>query len=280
MTLLELRGVSKSFPGVHALYDVETGEVHALIGENGAGKSTLIKLLSGVYERDSGSIRFRGDTINFSSPYESQQAGIRTLFQEFNLLPKLTVAENIFLGSESRYRWMPLINWKAMQQEARHILDELELDISPDMPVQALNVAEQQMVELAKMLRSQATLLIMDKPTATLSQPEVLTLFRLIRRIKARGVGIIYVSHRLDDVMTIADRATILRDGRQVVTVDIAESSVKALAQLMSGRPLMVRASRLKPFVGVERCCVLNISRARRCFKRCHFAYAKARSWA
>jgi ribose transport system ATP-binding protein len=265
MALLELRGVSKSFPGVHALhevdFDVKAGEVHALIGENGAGKSTLIKLLSGVYQRDSGRIRFRDALVDFVSPHESQQAGIRTLFQEFNLLPELTVAENIFLGSEPRYRWMPLINWKVMQQEARHILDELELNIAPDTRVQALSVAEQQMVELAKMLRAQATLLIMDEPTATLSQPEVLTLFRLMRRIKARGVGIIYVSHRLDEVMTIADRATILRDGRQVVTVDIAESSVKDLAQLMSGRPIMARASRPKPFVGAEVLRAENLTR-------------------
>jgi ABC-type sugar transport system ATPase subunit len=256
MTLLELRGVSKSFPGVNALYDVDfdvnAGEVHALIGENGAGKSTLIKLLSGVYERDSGQIRFHEAEVDFSSPHESQQAGIRTLFQEFNLLPQLTVAENIFLGSEPRFRWLPLINWTAMQREARHILDELDLNIAPDTPVQALSVAQQQMVELAKMLHAQATLLIMDEPTATLSQPEVLTLFRLIRRIKAHGVGIIYVSHRLDEVMTIADRITILRDGRHVETVTVAESSIEGLAQRMSGRPLTARTLHPPRFTGAE----------------------------
>ncbi|HEX2621712.1 MAG TPA: sugar ABC transporter ATP-binding protein, partial [Phototrophicaceae bacterium] len=239
MALLELRGVSKSFPGVQALRQVdlavEAGEVHALIGENGAGKSTLIKLLSGVYERDAGSIRFQDTPVNFGSPHESQQAGIRTLYQEFNLLPQLTVAENIFLGAEPHLRWLPLINWSQMQHQTTELLDMLGLDLQPRTRVSKLSVAEQQMVELAKMLHTHASLLIMDEPTATLSQPEVATLFKLINRIKARGVGIIYISHRLDEVLAIADRATILRDGRRVVTVDVADSSVDLLSHLMSG---------------------------------------------
>ena len=265
MALLELRRVSKSFPGVHALrhidLDVEAGEVHAILGENGAGKSTLIKLLSGVYERDSGSIRFHDEMVNFDSPQESQRAGIRTLHQEFNLLPQLTVAENIFLGSEPRYRWLPFINWREMQRSARDTLDMLGLSIAPDTPVYKLSVAQQQMVELAKMLHTRANLLIMDEPTATLSQPEISTLFSLIHRIKAHGVGVIYVTHRLDEVMSIADRATILRDGRRVVTIDMADTSVEMVEHLMSGLSTPARTFRTHKSLGKEVLRAENLSR-------------------
>lgn len=241
MALLELRKVSKAFPGVQALnqvdMDVRAGEVHALIGENGAGKSTLIKLLSGVYGLDSGAIYFDGCEATFNSPQESQRAGIRTLYQEPNLLPRLSVAENIFLGDEPRLKWLPLIDWHQMRVQAARLLDMLGLSIPPETPVSALSVAEQQMIELAKTLHVRARLLIMDEPTATLSRREVDILFRVIRVIKAQGIGVVFVSHRLDEVLEIADRATILRDGRRVTTVDIVDSSLDQLVRLISGRP-------------------------------------------
>lgn len=241
MALLELRKVSKAFPGVQALFqvdlDVQAGEVHALIGENGAGKSTLIKLLSGVYTRDSGTVSFDGREASFSTPQESQRVGIRTLYQETNLLPQLTVAENIYLGDEPRLKWLPLIDWREMRRGAADLLGLLKLDIEPDTPVCDLSVAEQQMIELAKALHVQARLLIMDEPTATLSRREVDTLFRLIRLIKTQGIAIIFVSHRLDEVLEIADRATILRDGRRVTTLDVSDATLDQLVRLISGKP-------------------------------------------
>jgi ribose transport system ATP-binding protein len=256
MALLELRRVAKSFPGVQALahvdLDVEAGEVHALIGENGAGKSTLIKLLGGVYAPDGGTIRFDGAEIAFASPHDSQQAGIHALYQEFNLLPQLTVAENIFLGAEPRFKSLPFIDWGKMRRQSQHVLELLGLHLDPGMHVSELSVAEQQMVELAKTLHAQPKLLIMDEPTSSLSQREVETLFRLIRRIKARGIGVIYISHRLDEVLDIADRITILRDGRRIATVNAADCTVDQLARLMLGRAINRRFPRKATLPGPE----------------------------
>jgi ribose transport system ATP-binding protein len=239
MALLELRGISKSFPGVQALYqvdlDVEAGEVHALIGENGAGKSTLIKLMSGVYTHDGGTIRFADANATFGSPQDAKRAGVHTLYQELNLLPQLTVAENIYLGAEPRLKHLPFINWRGMRQQAQQILDMLGVAIRPETRVSALNVAEQHMVELAKTLHAQPRLLIMDEPTSALSRREVDVLFQLIRRIKARGIGVIYVSHRLDEVLEIANRVTVLRDGRRTATVNVGDSTIDQLIRLMLG---------------------------------------------
>ncbi|MCC7446148.1 MAG: sugar ABC transporter ATP-binding protein [Anaerolineae bacterium] len=256
MSLLELRKVSKSFPGVQALFqvdlDVQAGEVHALIGENGAGKSTLIKLLSGVYTHDSGTIRFDNALVAFTDPQDSQRAGIFTLYQEFNLLPHLTVAENIFLGAEPRHKHLPFIDWHAMQQQTRRLLDMLDLAIQPDARVGDLSAAEQQMIELAKTLHANPKLLIMDEPTSSLSYREVNALFRLIRRIKAQGISVIYVSHRLDDVLAIADRITVLRDGRRITTIDAANSTIDQLARLMLGRAINQRYLRRAVAPGAE----------------------------
>lgn len=269
MALLELRGVSKTFPGVQALYpldlDFQRGEVHALIGENGAGKSTLIKLLSGVYRPDNGSIRFDNVEVEFASPQEAQHAGIRTVYQEFNLLPQLTVTENIFLGSEPRRKWLPLIDWPAMYRRAQDVLKLLEVNIRPEALVRDLTVAEQQMVELAKTLHVQAKLLILDEPTASLSQREVETMFRVIRLLKARGIGVIYISHRLNEILAIADRVTILRDGRHILTTRIADSTADQLIRLMSGRAIAPNFRRLplrQPSAFSEVLRVENLTRA------------------
>ena len=240
MALLEIQGVSKAFAGVQALdrvdFDVRAGEVHALIGENGAGKSTLIKLLSGVYPPDAGVVRFDGKPITFASPQDAKAAGIHALYQEYHLLSEATVAENIFLGVEPRRRYLPLIDWGKMRRQAQEILELLELQIDPDMRVSDLNVAEQQMVELAKTLHVRPKLLLMDEPTATLSEREVRTLFRLIRLVKARGVGIVFISHRSAEILQIADRVTVLRDGQRVITVDAADVTNDKLVGYMLGR--------------------------------------------
>jgi ribose transport system ATP-binding protein len=264
MALLELRSVSKSFPGVQALraidLDVRAGEVHAIIGENGAGKSTLIKLLSGVFARDAGSIHFNGQEVSFASPHESQQAGIRTLYQEPNLLPQLTVAENIFLGSEPHHRWLPLINWAAIRQGASRVLKQLEVDIPPEKRVSELSAAERQMIELAKTLHTQAKLLIMDEPTASLSAREVETLFRLVHAVKANGIGVIYISHRLDEVLTIADTVTVLRDGRRIATLRASDTTIDQLVWLMSGHIPLMHTSQIDHPPGIERLRVENLT--------------------
>ncbi|HLY28871.1 MAG TPA: sugar ABC transporter ATP-binding protein [Aggregatilineales bacterium] len=240
MTLLEIRALSKSFAGVPALrhvnLDVAAGEVHALVGENGAGKSTLIKLIGGVYERDSGTILFNDQVISYASPQEAKAAGIHTLHQEFNLLPGATVAENVFLGSEPKLPYLPFIDWRKMRQQTQDILDLLGLEISPDTLVRDLSVSEQQMVELAKTLHAQPRLLLMDEPTAPLSEREVKTLYQLIRTVKERNIGVIYISHRIEEVLHVADRVTVLRDGQCIRTVTTAEVSADELIGTMLGK--------------------------------------------
>ncbi|HVU11121.1 MAG TPA: sugar ABC transporter ATP-binding protein [Phototrophicaceae bacterium] len=265
MALLEVRGVSKNFPGVRALtrvdFDVRAGEVHALIGENGAGKSTLIKLIGGVFRPDSGTIRFESNPVSFASPHDARRAGIHALYQEFNLLPEATVTENIFLGTELKRGRLPLLDWPRMHAQTADLLRMLNLSISPDQRVCDLNVAEQQMIELAKALHVQPKLLLMDEPTATLSEREVRTLFDLIARIKQRGIGVIYISHRPAEILKIADRITVLRDGRQVVTVAAPDTSTDQLISSMLGKPLANPFARRASRPGAE---VLRVERLTR----------------
>ena len=265
MALLEVNSASKSFAGVQALYqvdlDVQPGEVHALIGENGAGKSTLIKLIGGVYQPDSGSIRFNGQVVSFSSPQDAKLAGIHTLYQEFNLLPEATVAENIFLGSEPRLRYLPFIDWRRIRSQAEELLHMLALQIDSDTLVSDLSVPQQQMVELAKTLHVQPKLLLMDEPTATLSEREVTMLFDLIRLVKERGAGVIYISHRPGEVLDIADRVTVLRDGHRVTTVNTADVSSDQLISYMLGRAASRPPSRRNNRHGAE---VLRVARLTR----------------
>jgi len=240
MALLELHRVSKTFPGTQALHqvslDIQLGEVHALVGENGAGKSTLIKLLSGVYLPDSGAILLDGKTITLDSPQAAQRLGIRTLHQETSLIADLTVAENILLGAEPRRKWLPFINWKAMHARASELMAKLGVVISPYLNVDALGIAEQQIVELAKLFHVPARLLILDEPTAPLQPSEAKALFRIIKALKAEQVSILYITHRLDEVFSVADRVSVLRDGRLTTTQRIADCSTEQLMRLMSGR--------------------------------------------
>jgi ribose transport system ATP-binding protein len=240
---LELRGISKRFPGVIALndvnLDVRAGEVHALLGENGAGKSTLIKTIAGVYRPDEGDIRVDGKTVPIRSPHGAQALGISTIFQEFTLAPDMTVADNVFLGREPlRFAPLALVDRRALIRHTRDVLASLDLKIDPETKVKHLGVAQQQMVEIAKALSLDARLIVMDEPTATLTAHEIERLFGAIDRLKRRGVAVIYVSHRLDEVKAICDRATILRDGAWIATVPVASTSIDEMIRLMVGRDL------------------------------------------
>jgi ribose transport system ATP-binding protein len=216
--LVELTGITKSFPGVKALEDISldlyAGEVHALLGENGAGKSTLMKILSGVYQRDAGVIRVRGQEVEIVSPKAAEALGIVIIHQELNLCKHLTVAENIFLGREFRNRGV--LDKKRQYEESRKILGDLNIDLDPNTVVGSIAVSKQQMVEIAKAISVNADIIIMDEPTSALTEKEIKDLFHIIGLLKSQGKGIIYISHRLEELSNIADRVTILRDGQFV----------------------------------------------------------------
>ncbi len=238
--ILTLSGISKSFPGVRALseigFDVRAGEVHALLGENGAGKSTLIKIMSGVYRPDTGTMTLDGKPVAFASPQEAQQAGIATIYQELLLFPELTVAENIFMGHAPKNRFGS-IDWSTMRAQAHELLASLDIhDLDVRAPVGALSVGNRQRVEIAKALSHHARILIMDEPTAALTEHDVTRLFNIVRLLRSRGVGVVYISHRLEEVFLLADRVTVLRDGEFVATKPVSETSHDDLIQMMVGR--------------------------------------------
>jgi ribose transport system ATP-binding protein len=239
--MLEIRSVSKSFPGVQALrdvsFDVATGEVHALMGENGAGKSTLMKILSGVYQPDAGAISWEGAPLHLPDTRAAQRRGIAIIHQELNLVPELTVAENIFLGNEPRTA-LGLLDRAGMEQEARALLDRLRLAVPADRPVYRLRVGEQQLVEIAKALSLHARLLILDEPTSALSTNEIERLFGVIDALQNEGVTMIYISHKLDEIFRVADGITVLRDGQYVGTRRAGETDEAELIRMMVGRPL------------------------------------------
>lgn len=243
--LLKLEGVTKEFPGVKALQDVSldlrAGEVHAVCGENGAGKSTLMKIISGVYQRDAGNMIYKGETVHFTSALQSEAAGIAIIHQELNLVPHLSVAENIYLAREPRLSFLGggfMVNRRKLRQDAKRCLDRLGVDINPDAQVRTLSVAQRQMVEIAKALSLNASVLIMDEPTSSLTQQEAQLLFRVIRDLKREGTGIIYISHRLDEMAEIVDRVTVLRDGRYISTDDFDAITVDYIVARMVGRSL------------------------------------------
>jgi ribose transport system ATP-binding protein len=237
-----MQDISKRFPGVQALdhvsFFLHPGEVHALVGENGAGKSTLMKILSGVYQPDSGTIMFDRAPVNLTSPHQAQSLGISTIFQEFNLVPTLSVAENICLGDEPNLIGPFLVDWNARRQRARKALALLRADFDVDRPVEDLSVAQQQIVEIAKALERQARLVIMDEPTATLTGSETGTLFEVIHSLRQRGLGVIYISHRLEEITEIADRVTVLRDGQVVGTKAMEQVTLPDIVRMMIGREI------------------------------------------
>ncbi len=239
-TILKAADIKKVFPGVVALdgvrLDIEAGEVHALLGENGAGKSTFLKILAGAQPSDGGSMLFNGQPLDpADTPLARQRLGIVTIYQEFNLLPAMTIAENMYLGREPLRR-NGLIDWRRMYRDAQKVIDDLGLDLDPRMPVRVLSVAEQQMVEISKALTMNARLIIMDEPTAALSGKEVDKLHEIIHGLRAKGISIIYVTHRLIEVTAVCDRFTVFRDGRYVDTRPVAGSTVQDMVRLMVGR--------------------------------------------
>ena len=240
--LFELRGISKEFPGVKALddvsFEIRAGEVHMLVGENGAGKSTLMKILCGAYRADRGAFFHQGEAVTIGDAAAARQFGIAVIFQDFTLVPYLTIAQNIFLGREFPGRLPGLIDRRRIDAEARRVLDMIGFDIDPHLPVHGLGVAQQQMVEIAKALSQDARILVMDEPTAALSDRETELLFAMIARLKAKGVAIIYISHRLSEVFALGDRITVLRDGRKIASVLPAETTPDQLVTLMVGRQI------------------------------------------
>jgi len=238
--LLEMKGITKVYPGVVALdhvdFSVKPGEVHALLGENGAGKSTLIKILAGAEQRDEGEIWFDGQSYDRYSPHDAIQMGISVIYQEFNLVSKMTIEENIFLGKE--FRNGIFTDKKAMIQKAREVIEPLGGDIDPRVKVSDLSVAYQQLVEISKAIINKSKIVVMDEPSAALSLNELEILFKLIRQFKSEGTSVIYISHRLEEVFEIADRVSVFRDGKYVATKQVAETNKDQLITLMVGREL------------------------------------------
>ena len=236
--LLKMTGIAKSFPGVKALdgvdLEVAAAEIHALLGENGAGKSTLLKILAGAQTPDRGTISIDGEDVTLASPQDSQKLGIVTIYQEFTLAPDMTIAENVFIGREPGPRFF--INWPKMEAETLKLIRRIGLERSPMTLVRDLSVAEQQMVEIARALSMHSRLIIMDEPTSALSSAEVEKLFRIVRQLKSEGISIIFVTHRLEEVIEICDRLTVLRDGRNVGAGKVSETTIDGIIRLMVGR--------------------------------------------
>jgi len=259
-----MQGIDKSFPGVHALKNVRLelyqGEVLALLGENGAGKSTLIKVLSGVYLPDAGTIMIDGRETKISSPLDAHHAGVAVIYQEFNLVPSLSARENIFLGQEqSRLGFLP---GKKEYQRSLDLFSQMKISIDPEILCRDLTIAQQQVVEIAKALQSQGRILVMDEPTATLTSQDVERLFDIIRDLKSRGIGIIYISHRLEEVFQIADRVMVMRDGEHIATKPVRDLTREHLIEMMVGRKIENEFPKVQAKIGPERLVVKGLARA------------------
>ena len=246
--IVSMENICKSFPGVKALdqvsFELRSGEVMALLGENGAGKSTLMKILSGVYTRDDGSLKIFGKEYGDLSPKQAQEAGVAIIHQELNMCRHLSVAENIFLGREIS-KGLSLNNAK-MEAEAKRILDDLKIDIDPRQTVGDLPVSKQQMVEIAKALSINAKILIMDEPTSSLTAREIEDLFRIIKKLKSEGKGIVYISHRLEELQHIVDRVTIMRDGQYITSMDFNTVTMEQIISFMVGREIKEKFPRVE----------------------------------
>ena len=239
-----MENISKAFPGVQALdtvnFDLEAGEVHVLLGENGAGKSTLIKILSGAYQKDKGTIYLNGEPVEIHNPRRARELGVATTYQELDLIPYLSVAENIFLGNERLQKkfGLKVIDWSRTHSEVARLFSDLGISLNPKAIVDHLSVSEQQLVTIAKALSGQVKILVLDEPTASLTDAEIKLLFSVVKKLKEQGVGIIYISHRLEEVSKIGDRVTVLRDGRRIGMVEVKESNVQSLIKMIVGREL------------------------------------------
>ncbi len=236
--ILTMKGIDKSFPGVHALdrvdFEVRKGEVHALMGENGAGKSTLMKVLTGIYSKDAGTITYEGKEVDFANPREAQQAGVVIVHQELNMMGHLTVAQNIFIGREPRKGFV--IDDGAMNKEARKLFVQLGIEIDPKETMSNLTVAKQQMCEIAKAISHEAKVIIFDEPTAALTDTEIEQLFAIIRDLRSRDYGIVYISHRMDEIKLITDRVSVMRDGQYIGTLITEDCTKEDIINMMVGR--------------------------------------------
>jgi ribose transport system ATP-binding protein len=263
---LELKGVSKVFPGVRALDSVDLeiypGEVHGLVGENGAGKSTLIKILTGAHKNEAGKIIIDGKEVDLNGPRDAMDHGVTAIYQELNIVKQLSVAENVFLGREIKTNGNKgLLDINKMRQRSEELLSELGQKIDTRMNVAKLGIGQQQMVEIAKALSVKTKLLIMDEPTSSLAEREVKELLRTVKELKSKGIAVIYISHRLDEVMEICDRVTVMRDGRKIETLPIENVNVDGLIKLMVGRNLDQQYPKIKTDLGEEAIRVENLNK-------------------
>jgi ribose transport system ATP-binding protein len=247
--LFSMEGIEKSFPGVHALnqarFDLRAGEIHALVGENGAGKSTLMKVFAGIYRKDAGRIIYKGREVDIPNPAAAQNLGISMIHQELNLMPHLTVAQNIFIGREPRRRIKFILDDRLINEQARQLIEMMHLKLDPRTRVADLTVAKQQMVEIAKALSFNSEVLIMDEPTAALTDAEIEELFRIIRQLRDKGVGIVYITHRLEELKRISERITVMRDGHTIATVPTQEATIDQIISMMVGRTIYETAPEL-----------------------------------
>ncbi|PSL34334.1 ribose ABC transporter ATP-binding protein [Planomicrobium soli] len=276
--MIKMTGISKSFSSNQVLKNVQfslgKGEIHALMGENGAGKSTLMKIMAGIYSRDSGTVEVKGEPVEFTSPKQAEEAGISVIHQELNILPYLSIAENLFLGREETFGRTGILKTKEMEKKTQKILADLGLDIDPASPASTLSVGKQQIVEIAKALSVDAEVIIMDEPTAALTDREIDTLFATIRQLQKQGVSFIYISHRMEEIFSLCDRITILRDGEYVGERKISETSFEEIVQMMVGRELGERFPERKSAIGEVKLAVKGLSR-KDCFENVSFELRK-----
>ena len=262
---LEMRHIRKQYPGVKALDDVSlkvgVGEIHALLGENGAGKSTLMKILAGAQHKDEGDILLNGVGVQIDSPQKAMDLGISIIYQEFNLVPYLSAGENIYLGREPRGVLPGFVDFKTLYKNAQEVIDSLGVKFDARTPVNQLSVAQQQMVEIAKATSKKSKIIVMDEPSATLTDHELKSLFDLARKLKSEGVSIVYISHRLEEVFEVCDRATIMRDGHWIATKDVADLTREEIIKLMVGRELKDAIPKVAAPLGPPALTVRNLNR-------------------
>ena len=253
--LVTMTAIDKHFPGVHALkraqFDLRQGEVHALMGENGAGKSTMMKILSGIYAPDGGTVQVNGADVKINGPRAAQALGIGIIHQELALMPDLTVAQNIFIGREPRNRW-GLLDEARLNADAAQLFADMHVPMDPTAEVRGLTIARQQMVEIAKALSFRSRILIMDEPTAALNEAETNELFAIIRRLRSDGVGVVYISHKMDEIKRISDRVTVMRDGAYVGTVQAGDTPIETIISMMVGRALDQVHAEIPDLTGAE----------------------------
>ncbi|MGJ7913631.1 sugar ABC transporter ATP-binding protein [Neobacillus sp. LXY-1] len=263
--VIEMKGINKAFSGNKVLENVEfqllPGEVHALMGENGAGKSTLMKILTGIYERDQGTVWVKGKEVHFQNPKEAEKAGIAVIHQELNIIPHLSVYENMFLGKEITFGRFGVTNDKEMKKKTKEYLNRLGIDMDPTVEAGSLSVGQQQMIEIARAVAANTEVLIMDEPTAALTEREIESLFKVIASLKKEGVGIVYISHRMEEIFQICDRISVLRDGQFIDVKSINETSFDEIVRLMVGRQLGERFPERNIEIGEERFRVENLTR-------------------